>query len=72
MKKFDPRTGEVKEENPQFIKTGEAALVKIVPTRPMVIERADKIRELSRFAIRDMGQTVGAGIAVEIEAREIK
>ena len=72
LKKFDPRTGEVKEENPQFIKTGEAALVKIVPTRPMVIERADKIRELSRFAIRDMGQTVGAGIAVEIEAREIK
>ncbi|MCD6572852.1 MAG: translation elongation factor EF-1 subunit alpha [Thermoplasmata archaeon] len=72
LKKFDPRTGEVKEENPQFLKTGDAALVRIVPTRPMVIEKADTIRELSRFAIRDMGQTVGAGICVDIEAREIK
>ena len=37
-KKLDPRTGQVKEENPDFIKTGDAAIVKIIPTRPMVIE----------------------------------
>jgi elongation factor 1-alpha len=69
-KKLDPRTGAVKEENPDFIKTGDAAIVKIVPTRPMVIESAKKIPQLGRFAIRDMGQTVAAGICLEIEKAE--
>ena len=66
-KKLDPRTGAVKEEHPDFIKTGDAAIVKIVPTRPMVIEPAKKIPQLGRFAIRDMGQTVAAGICLEVE-----
>ncbi len=67
LKKFDPRTGEVKEENPQFLKTGDAALVKIIPTRPMVIEPVNEFPQLGRFAIRDMGQTVAAGVCVEVE-----
>jgi len=67
LKKFDPRTGEVKEENPEFLKTGDAALVKIVPTRPMVIEPVNDFPQLGRFAIRDMGQTVAAGVCVEVE-----
>jgi elongation factor 1-alpha len=66
-KKLDPRTGAVKEENPDFIKTGDAAIVKIVPTRPMVIESSKKIPQLGRFAIRDMGQTVAAGVCLEVE-----
>ena len=68
LKKLDPKTGAVKEENPDFIKTGDAAIVKIVPTRPMVIEPSKKIPQLGRFAIRDMGQTVAAGICVDVEA----
>lgn len=67
LKKLDPRTGQVKEENPQFIKTGDAAIVKLVPTRPMVIEPSKKIPQLGRFAIRDMGQTVAAGVCLEVE-----
>ncbi len=67
QKKLDPRTGQVKEENPDFIKTGDAAIVKIVPTRPMVIEASKKIPQLGRFAIRDMGQTVAAGVCLEVE-----
>jgi elongation factor 1-alpha len=67
QKKLDPRTGAVKEENPDFIKTGDAAIVKIVPTRPMVIESSKKIPQLGRFAIRDMGQTVAAGVCLEVE-----
>jgi elongation factor 1-alpha len=68
QKKLDPKTGQVKEENPDFIKTGDAAIVKIIPTRPMVIEASKKIPQLGRFAIRDMGQTVAAGICLEVEA----
>jgi len=67
QKKLDPRTGQTKEENPDFIKTGDAAIVKIVPTRPMVIESSKKIPQLGRFAIRDMGQTVAAGVCLEVE-----
>ena len=67
LKKLDPKTGQVKEENPDFIKTGDAAVVKIVPTRPMVIEPSKKIPQLGRFAIRDMGQTVAAGVCLEVE-----
>ena len=67
LKKLDPRTGQVKEENPDFIKTGDAAIVKVIPTRPMVIESSKKIPQLGRFAIRDMGQTVAAGICLEVE-----
>ena len=67
QKKLDPRTGQVKEENPDFIKTGDAAIVKVIPTRPMVIESSKKIPQLGRFAIRDMGQTVAAGVCLEVE-----
>ena len=67
QKKLDPKTGEVKEVNPDFIKTGDAAIVKVVPTRPMVIEPSKKIPQLGRFAIRDMGQTVAAGVCLEVE-----
>jgi elongation factor 1-alpha len=67
QKQLDPKTGAVKKENPDFIKTGDAAIVKIIPTRPMVIEPSKKIPQLGRFAIRDMGQTVAAGVCLEVE-----
>jgi elongation factor 1-alpha len=71
LKKLDPRTGAVKEENPQFLKTGDAAIVKIEPTKPMVIERAKDFPPLGRFAIRDMGQTVAAGVCIDVEKKEM-
>jgi elongation factor 1-alpha len=70
VKKLDPRTGAVKEEHPKFLKTGDAAIVKIVPTRPLVIERSKDIPQLARFAIRDMGQTIAAGLCIEVEPRK--
>ncbi len=69
-KKMDPKTGQVKEENPQFLKTGDVAVVKIQPTRPLVIEKAKDIPQLGRFAIRDMGTTVAAGMCLDIEKKE--
>ncbi|MFN3384704.1 MAG: translation elongation factor EF-1 subunit alpha [Archaeoglobaceae archaeon] len=70
IKKIDPRTGQAKEENPQFIKTGDAAVVKLEPTRPMVIEKVKDIPPLGRFAIRDMGITVGAGMVLDVTPRK--
>ncbi|MDI3501941.1 MAG: elongation factor 1-alpha [Archaeoglobi archaeon] len=70
QKKLDPRTGQVKEENPQFLKTGDAAIVKLKPTRPMVIEKVKEIPQLGRFAIRDMGQTIAAGMCIDIKPKK--
>ncbi len=66
VKTLDPRTGAVKKEKPDFIKQGEAAIVKLKPTKPMVIEPNSKFPQLSRFAIRDMGMTIGAGMCIDV------
>ncbi len=72
MEKLDPKTGQVKEKNPKFLKTGDAAKVKIVPTKPVVVEEYKKFPQLGRFAIRDMGQTVAAGMVTKVVPREKK
>jgi len=66
QKKLDPATGQVKEENPDFLKTGDAAFVVVKPTKPMVIEKIKDIPHMGRFAIRDMGQTVAAGMCIDL------
>ncbi len=71
LKKLDPRTGQVIEENPPFIKTGDAAIIKVKPTRPLVIERVKEIPQLGRFAIRDMGMTIAAGVVIDIKEKKI-
>ncbi len=70
IKKIDPRTGQVKEENPQYLKTGDSAIVKLEPTRPMVIERVKDIPPLGRFAVRDMGMTIAAGMVIDVTPRK--
>ena len=71
LKKIDPKTGETKEANPQFLKTGDIAVVKIMPTKPLVIEKAKDFPQLGRFAVRDMGITVAAGSVIEVEKKEM-
>jgi elongation factor 1-alpha len=66
QKKIDPKTGATIQENPDFIKTGDAAIIKCVPNKPFVIEPSKELPQLARFAIRDMGQTVAAGICLEV------
>jgi len=69
QKKLDPKTGQTKEENPKFLKTGDAAIIKVVPTKPVVVEEYKKFPQLGRFAIRDMGQTVAAGIVLSVTSK---
>lgn len=64
--KVDPRTGEVVKEHPDFIKTGDAAKIRVIPTKPLVIEKQADFPELARFAIRDMGMTVAAGVCLDV------
>jgi elongation factor 1-alpha len=66
ISKLDPRTGNVLEKNPKFLKTGDAGVIRVEPTRPMVIEKVKEIPQMGRFAIRDMGATIAAGMVVDI------
>jgi elongation factor 1-alpha len=69
LAKLDPKTGAVKEQNPAFIKAGDAAIVMVTPSKPLVIERVKEIPQLGRFAIRDMGQTIAAGMCMDVTPR---
>jgi elongation factor 1-alpha len=66
VKKLDPKTGAAVTTNPDTLKTGDAAIVKIQPLQPIVIEKQSEFPELAKFAIRDMGKTVAAGICTDI------
>jgi len=66
LRKIDPRTGQTVEEKPSFLKTGDGAIVRLRPVRPLVIESYSEIPQLGRFAVRDMGSTIGVGIVKEI------
>lgn len=69
LKKLDPKTGQTAAENPDFIKAGDAAIVTIKPAKPLCIEKVKDIPQLGRFAIRDMGMTIAAGMVQDIKAR---
>lgn len=60
--KMDRRSGKVLEENPKFIKTGDACIVELKPTKPMCVETFVEFPPLGRFAVRDMRQTVAVGV----------
>jgi len=60
--KMDRRNGKVVEESPRFIKAGDAAMVDMVPTKPMCVETFASYAPLGRFAVRDMRQTVAVGV----------
>jgi len=65
IEKVDKRTGAVigdKDEPPKFVKTGEAAVVKLIPSKPMCVEPYKQYAPLGRFAVRDMRQTVAVGV----------
>jgi elongation factor 1-alpha len=63
--KMDKRTGKVTEEFPKSIKSQDAAIVKMIPSKPMVVESFADFPPLGRFAVRDMKQTVAVGVIKE-------
>jgi len=62
QQKIDRRSGKVLEENPKMVKSGDAAMIELVPSKPMVVESFNDYGPLGRFAVRDMRQTVAVGV----------
>jgi len=69
--KIDRRTGKVIEEEPKAIKSGDAAMVRMVPQKNMCVESFQQYPPLGRFAVRDMKQTVAVGVIKEVVKKEI-
>jgi len=70
VSKIDPRTGQVAQDHPDFLKNGDVAIVKIKPIGHLVLETADTNPFMSRFAIRDAGATVAAGVCKSLVERK--
>jgi elongation factor 1-alpha len=68
--KIDRRTGKELEEAPKFVKSGEACLVTLRPTKPLCVEVFSEYPPLGRFAVRDMKQTVAVGVIKAVEKKE--
>jgi len=69
--KMDKRSGKKLEDNPKFLKNGEAGLVNLVPSKPMCVESFKQYPPLGRFAVRDMRQTVAVGVIKSVEKKDI-
>merc|ERR1719217_2023566 len=68
--KLDRRTSKKTEDNPKFVKKGDACMARLVPTKPMCVEAFKAYAPLGRFAVRDMRQTVAVGVIKDVEKSE--
>ena len=70
IEKIDRRSGKKLEDNPTKVKSGDAAIVKMIPSKPMCVESFSEYAPLGRFAVRDMKQTVAVGVIKSVEKKE--
>ncbi|BAB65236.1 translation elongation factor EF-1 subunit alpha [Sulfurisphaera tokodaii] len=70
--KIDPKTGKEVEKNPQFLKSGDSAIVKMKPIKELVVEKFREFPALGRFAMRDMGKTVGVGVVIDVKPKKVE
>jgi elongation factor 1-alpha len=68
ISRIDPRSGQVVEDHPSYLRTGDAAIVRFEPLMPVAMEVYSDFPQLGRFALRDMGTTIAAGVVLEIES----
>jgi elongation factor 1-alpha len=70
LEKIDRRSGKKLEDNPANVKSGDAAIVEMVPQKPMCVEAFADYAPLGRFAVRDMRQTVAVGVIKSVKKRD--
>jgi len=71
LEKIDRRSGKKLEDNPKEVKSGDAAIVNMIPSKPMCVESFSDYPPLGRFAVRDMRQTVAVGVIKAVEKKEV-
>ncbi|KAF1781225.1 Tr-type G domain, conserved site [Phytophthora cactorum] len=68
--KMDRRSGKVLEVAPKFVKSGDACMVILEPSKPMTVESFQEYPPLGRFAVRDMRQTVAVGVIKSVNKKD--
>jgi len=69
--KLDKRSGQVLEQNPKYVKSGEACIAIMAPSKPMVVESYKTYAPLGRFAVRDMRKTVAVGVIKSVTRKAL-
>jgi elongation factor 1-alpha len=67
---IDKRSGERLEDAPKAVKTGQGAIVEMVPSKPMCVEAFSEYAPLGRFAVRDMRKTVAVGVIKRVMRKQ--
>ncbi|XP_040111591.1 elongation factor 1-alpha 2-like [Oryx dammah] len=67
--KIDRRSGKKLEDNPKALKSGDAAIVQMVPGKAMCVETFSEYPPLGRFAVQDMRQTMAVGVIKAVEKK---
>ena len=68
--KIDRRSGKKLEDAPKALKSGDAGMIILIPSKPMCVEPFSQYAPLGRFAVRDMRQTVAVGVIKEVTKKE--
>jgi elongation factor 1-alpha len=71
LEKIDPKSGKTIEKNPEFLKSGDIALVKIIPLKPICIEKYADYPPLGRFAIFDQDLIIATGTSIHVEKKDL-
>merc|ERR1711967_140343 len=72
LEKVDRRSGKKMEDNPKAVKSGDAAMVLLIPSKPLCVETFTDSPPLGRFAVRDMRQTVAVGVIKAVTRKDPK
>ncbi len=72
QKTLDPKSGQVAKEHPDFVKNGDVVIARLKPLKPLVIEKQSDNPHMARFAVRDAGQTVAAGICIDLVPKKFE
>ncbi len=72
VNKIDPKSGQPMEGKVDFLKNGDSATCKFKPIGNLVIEKSDVNPHMARFAIRDAGATVAAGVCTDLVEKKIE
>ena len=69
LKEIDRHSGKKLEDGPKFLKSADAAIVDMVPGKPMCVESFSDYPPLKNFAVRDMRQTVAVGVIKAVDKK---
>lgn len=67
---IDHRSGKKLEGGPKFLKSSDAAIIDIVPGKPVCVESLSDYPPLGHFAIRDMRQTIAVGVIKVVDKKK--